>query len=217
MTKIAIVDDHILFRRGLSIIINSFAEYKIISEAGNGREFVNNINPNNLPAIVLLDITMPEMNGYETARWLFTHYPSIKVLALSMLNEEKAIIKMLKNGAKGYILKDSEPQELRTALNSLVEKGIYLNELMCSNIIHCMNNQFEEDQESFNRKAELTERESEFLKRVCSDMSYKQIADTMFLSPRTIDGYRDALFQKLKVQTRIGLVLYAIRNDIVSI
>jgi DNA-binding NarL/FixJ family response regulator len=217
MTKIAIVDDHILFRRGLSIIINSFSEYKIISEAGNGREFVNNINPNNLPGIVLLDITMPEMNGYETARWLFTHYPGIKVLALSMLNEERAIIKMLKNGAKGYILKDSEPQELRTALDSLVAKGIYLNELMCSNIIHCMNNQFEEDQETFKRKAELTERESEFLKRICSDMSYKQIADTMFLSPRTIDGYRDALFQKLNVQTRIGLVLYAIRNDIVSI
>ena len=217
MTKIAIVDDHILFRRGLSIIINSFAEYKIISEASNGREFVNNINPNNLPGIVLLDITMPEMNGYETARWLFTHYPGIKVLALSMLNEERAIIKMLKNGAKGYILKDSEPHELRTALDSLVAKGIYLNELMCSNIIHCMNNQFEEDQETFKRKAELTERESEFLKRICSDMSYKQIADTMFLSPRTIDGYRDALFQKLNVQTRIGLVLYAIRNDIVSI
>ena len=216
MTKIAIVDDHILFRRGLSIIINSFSEYKIISEANNGKEFVNSLNPNNLPGIVLLDISMPEMNGYETARWLFTHYPGIKVLALSMLNEERSIIKMLKNGAKGYILKDSEPQELRTALDSLVVKGIYLNELMCSNIIHCMNNQFEEDQESFKRKAELTERESEFLKRVCSDMSYKQIADTMFLSPRTIDGYRDALFQKLNVQTRIGLVLYAIRNDIVS-
>jgi DNA-binding NarL/FixJ family response regulator len=217
MTKIAIVDDHILFRRGLSIIINSFSEYKIISEASNGKEFVNSINPNNLPGIVLLDITMPEMNGYETARWLYTHYPSIKVLALSMLNDERAIIKMLKNGAKGYILKDSEPQELRIALESLVTKGIYLNELMCTNIIHCMNNQFEEDQELFKRKAELTERETEFLKRICSDLSYKQIADIMFLSPRTIDGYRDALFQKLNVSTRIGLVLYAIRNDIVSI
>ena len=217
MTKIAIVDDHILFRRGLSIIINSFSEFKIISEANNGREFINSINPNNVPEIVLLDITMPDMNGYETARWLYTHYPEVKVLALSMLNEERAVIKMLRNGAKGYILKDSEPQELRAALESLVVKGIYLNELMCSNIIHSMNNQFEEDQETFKRKAELTERESEFLKRVCSDMSYKQIADTMFLSPRTIDGYRDALFQKLNVQTRIGLVLYAIRNDIVTI
>lgn len=217
MTKITIVDDHILFRRGLAIIINSFSDYKIISEASNGKEFIENINPNNLPGIVLLDITMPEMNGYETARWLHTHYPSVKVLALSMLNDERAIIKMLKNGAKGYILKDSEPQDLRTALDSLVTKGIYLNELMCTNIIHCMNNQFEEDQELFKKKTELTERETEFLKRVCSDLSYKQIADIMFLSPRTIDGYRDALFQKLNVSTRIGLVLYAIRNDIVSI
>jgi DNA-binding NarL/FixJ family response regulator len=217
MTKIAIVDDHILFRRGLAIIINSFSEYKIILEASNGKEFLNSLSPDNLPSIVLLDITMPEMNGYETARWLFTHYPSVKVLALSMLNDERAIIKMLKNGAKGYILKDSEPQELRAALDSLDTKGIYLNDLMCSNIIHCMNNQFEEDQELFKRKTELTDRETEFLKRVCSDMSYKQIADSMFLSPRTIDGYRDALFQKLNVSTRIGLVLYAIKNDIVSI
>ncbi len=217
MIKITIVDDHILFRKGVAIIINSFSDYKIISEASNGKEFIQNLNPQNLPSIVLLDITMPEMNGYETARWLYTHYPDIKVLALSMLNEERAIIKMLKNGAKGYILKDSEPQELKNALDSLVEKGIYLNELMCSNIIHCMNNQFDEDQELFKRKADLTERESEFLKRICSDMSYKQIADNMFLSPRTIDGYRDALFHKLSVSTRIGLVLYAIRNDIVSI
>ena len=112
MTKITIVDDHILFRRGLAIIINSFPDYKIIAEASNGKEFIENINPNNLPGIVLLDITMPEMNGYETARWLYTHYPSVKVLALSMLNDERAIIKMLKNGAKGYILKDSEPQQL---------------------------------------------------------------------------------------------------------
>lgn len=217
MIKITIVDDHILFRRGVAIIINSFSDYKIISEASNGKEFIQNLNPQNLPSIVLLDITMPEMNGYETARWLYTHYPNVKVLALSMLNDERSIIKMLKNGAKGYILKDSEPQELKNALDSLVEKGIYLNELMCSNIIHCMNNQFDEDQELFKRKAELTERETEFLKRICSDMSYKQIADNMFLSPRTIDGYRDALFQKLNVSTRIGLVLYAIRNDIVSI
>lgn len=217
MVKIAIVDDHTLFRRGLGIIIDGFMDYEIIFDACNGREFTELLSPQNLPDIVLLDITMPEMNGYETARWIHTHYPSIKVLALSMSDDEKAIIKMLRNGAKGYILKDSEPQELKCALGSLVHKGIYLNELMCANIIHSMNNQFDEDQEEFRKKPELTIREIEFLKRICSDMSYKQIADTMFLSPRTIDGYRDALFQKLNVCTRIGLVLYAIRNDIVNV
>lgn len=217
MIKIALVDDHLLFRRGLAVIINSFQEYKIVFEANNGKELTQMLSPHNLPAIILLDITMPEMNGYETARWLYTHYPGVKVLALSMLNDEKSIIKMLKNGAKGYILKDSEPMELKRALDSLVEKGIYLNDIMCSNIIHSMNHQMDEDEEALHKKIEITERETEFLKRICSDLSYKQIADEMYLSPRTIDGYRDTLFQKLQVSTRIGLVLYAIRNDIVTI
>lgn len=217
MIKIALVDDHLLFRRGLAVIINSFQEYKIVFEANNGKELIQMLSPQNLPSIVLLDITMPQMNGYEAARWLYMHYPSIKVLALSMLNDEKSIIKMLKNGAKGYILKDSEPIELKRALDSLVEKGIYLNDIMCSNIIHSMNNQLDEDEENLRKKIELSEREIAFLKKICSDLSYKQIADEMYLSPRTIDGYRDTLFQKLQVSTRIGLVLYAIRNDIVSI
>jgi DNA-binding NarL/FixJ family response regulator len=217
MVKIALVDDHILFRRGLSVIINSFEDFKIVFEANNGKELRNLLSPLNLPSIILLDITMPEMNGYETARWLFTHYPSIKVLALSMLNDEKSIIKMLRNGAKGYILKDSEPMELYKALNSLVEKGVYLNDIMCSNIVHSMNNQFNEDQETFCKKISLSDRELEFVKRVCSDLSYKQIADEMYLSPRTIDGYRDTVFQKLQVSTRIGLVMYAIKNEYVTI
>ncbi len=217
MVKIALVDDHILFRRGLSKIINSFEEYKIIFEANNGKDLTKMMTPQNLPSIILLDITMPEMNGFETARWLYTHYPHIKVLALSMLNDEKSIIKMLKNGAKGYILKDSEPGELIKALKSLDEKGIYLNELLCSNIIHSMNNQFNEDQGTFCKKIVFTEREIEFIKRVCSDLSYKQIADEMFLSRRTIDGYRDTIFQKLQISSRIGLVLYAIKNEYVTI
>jgi DNA-binding NarL/FixJ family response regulator len=217
MIKIALIDDHLLFRKGLAVIINSFQEYNIVFEANNGMELLEMLSPQNMPAIILLDITMPQMNGYEAARWLYTHYPSIKVLALSMLNDEKAIIKMLKNGAKGYILKDSEPLELKRALDSLVEKGIYLNDIMCSNIIHSMNHQLDDDEENLRKKIELTERETEFLKRICSDLSYKQIADEMYLSPRTIDGYRDALFQKLQVSTRIGLVIYAIRNDIATI
>jgi DNA-binding NarL/FixJ family response regulator len=217
MVKIALVDDHILFRRGLSKIINSFEDYKILFEANNGKDLTNMLSPQNLPAIILLDITMPEMNGYETARWLLNNYPSIKVLALSMLNEEKAIIKMLKNGAKGYILKDSEPLELSRALKSLVEKGIYINDIICTNLIHSMTNQLNEDPEPFCKKIVFTDKELEFIKRVCSDLSYKQIADEMYLSPRTIDGYRDNIFHKLQITSRIGLVLYAIRNEYVTI
>ena len=218
MTNIALVDDHLLFRKGLATIINSFADYSIIIEANSGKELTSLISPSNLPSIVILDITMPDMNGYETANWIRTQYPQIKILALSMLDDEKAIIKMLRNGAKGYMLKDSAPKDLKEALDNLLQKGIYLNPLMCHHLIDNMHHQIHEDPLGFYRnKAALTDREIDFLQRICSDMSYKQIADDMYLSPRTIDGYRDTLFQKLQVTSRIGLVLYAIRNDIAQI
>jgi two-component system, NarL family, invasion response regulator UvrY len=218
MTNIALVDDHLLFRKGLATIINSFSDYQIIIEASSGKEFTTLISPSNMPAIIILDVTMPNMNGYETANWIHHQYPEIKILALSMLDDEKAIIKMLKNGAKGYILKDSDPRDLKEALDQLMQKGVYLNELMCTHLIDNINNHLHEDAQGFYRKKiALNDREIDFLQRACSDMSYKQIADDMYLSPRTIDGYRDALFQKLRVSSRIGLVLYAIKNDIAQI
>lgn len=218
MTNIALVDDHLLFRKGLATIINSFPNYHIIIEASSGKEFTTLISPSNMPTIVILDVTMPDMNGYETANWIHQNYPEIKILALSMLDNEKAIIKMLRNGAKGYILKDSDPKDLKEALDQLMQKGVYLNELMCSHLIDNINSQLHEDAQGFYRKKiALNDREIDFLQRICSDMSYKQIADDMYLSPRTIDGYRDALFQKLRVSSRIGLVLYAIRNEIAQI
>jgi DNA-binding NarL/FixJ family response regulator len=218
MTNIALVDDHLLFRKGLATIINSFPNYHIIIEASSGKEFTTLISQSNMPTIVILDVTMPDMNGYETANWIHQNYPEIKILALSMLDNEKAIIKMLRNGAKGYILKDSDPKDLKEALDQLMQKGVYLNELMCSHLIDNINSQLHEDAQGFYRKKiALNDREIDFLQRICSDMSYKQIADDMYLSPRTIDGYRDALFQKLRVSSRIGLVLYAIKNDIAQI
>jgi DNA-binding NarL/FixJ family response regulator len=218
MINIALVDDHYLFRKGLASLINSFPDYNIIIEANSGKEFTTFLKPNDLPEIVILDITMPDMNGYETASWIKTNYPQIKVLALSMLDTEKAIIKMLKNGAKGYILKDSEPRVLKEALDHLTQKGFYVNELMCHHLIDNINNHLHEDAQGFYRKKiTLNDREIDFLQRICSDIPYKQIAGDMYLSPRTIDGYRDNLFEKLQVSSRIELVIYAIRNDIAQI
>lgn len=217
MTSVALVDDHALLRNGLASVINSFSGYAVLFEANNGKHFTELLNPDNLPHLVLLDVTMPVMNGYDTALWITTHYPQIKILALSMLNDERSIIRMLRNGAKGYILKDAELTELKKALDSVVSKGIYINELMYNNIIHTMNGshgpQDTEEQKAMN----LTQREKEFLRWLCTDKSYKEIAAAMFLSPRTIDGYRDILFEKLKVASRVGLVIFAIRNEIVTL
>ena len=214
--KVVLVDDHVLLRNGLASLINSFGGYKVLFEANNGKDFIDLLTPANAPEIVLLDINMPEMDGYETALWLKKNYPLIKVLSLSMYDNENAIIRMFKAGAKGYILKDCDPSELRTALDSVNNKGFYYSELVTGRLIHTINQMDDADNNTANL-VQLSDREIEFLKLICSELTYKEIADKMFLSPRTIDGYRDALFEKLNAKTRVGLVMYAIKNGIVNL
>ncbi len=214
--SIALVDDHVLFRKGLGTLIASFDDYTLLFEANNGKEFISMLRPDNLPDIVLLDINMPEMDGYETCLWLKKNQPQIKVLALSMYDNEQSIVRMFKAGAKGYILKDSEPSELREAMSSLVHKGYYYSEMVTGKLIHSIH-EAEEEGNTTKYATNLTEREITFLKLVCTELTYKEIADQMHLSARTIDGYRDNLFAKLQVKTRVGLVTYALKHGIVML
>jgi len=209
-SNVVLVDDHILLRNGLANLIQSFGNYKVLFEANDGKAFINKLNQKLLPDLVLLDINMPEMDGYETCLWLKENHPDIKVLALSMYDNESSIIRMFKAGAKGYILKDCEPIELKRALESIITKGFYYSEMVTGSLIRTIN---EKDNNSKNILT-LNDREITFLKYVCTELTYKEIADKMFLSPRTIDGYRDDLFQKLNVKTRVGLVMFALKNGI---
>ena len=214
--KVALVDDHKLFRKGMVELINGFSGYKVIWEANHGLDCIKQLGAGELPDIILLDINMPEMDGYDTAEWLKLHQPKIKVLALSMYDHEEPIIKMLRAGAKGYILKDAEPLELKAALQELVRKGFYYSELVSGTLVNSINRGSDETSHLADT-VKLNDRESDFLKLACSELTYKEIADRMCLAPRTIDGYREALFEKLQVKNRIGLVLYAIRNRLVTL
>ncbi len=214
--NVVLVDDHSLLRNGLASLIKSFGDYNILFEADNGQDFINKLKPKALPQVVLMDINMPEMDGYEACLWLKNNHPEIKVLALSMYDQENSVIRMFKAGAKGYILKDCDPSELKTALNAVVSKGFYYSEMVTGKLIHTINSLDQEDSQVKNM-IQLNEREVHFLKLVCTEFTYKEIAEKMFLSPRTIDGYRDDLFQKLNAKTRVGLVMYAIKNGIVNI
>jgi two-component system invasion response regulator UvrY len=214
--KVALADDHILLRKGLAGVVDSFGDYEVLFEADNGKDFTQQIEKHGEPDMVLMDINMPEMDGYATAQWLRQHHPLVNVIALSMYDNENAIIRMFKAGAKCYILKDSEPPELKNALDSVHQKGYYYSELVTGRLIHSINKMDDKSSEikTFN---DLNDREIEFLKYACTEMTYKEIAEKMFLSPRTIDGYRDALFEKLEIKTRVGLVMYAIKNGIVTV
>lgn len=215
MANIVLTDDHSLLRNGLAALVQSLG-HRVLYEADNGKQFIEKLNPAQLPDMVLMDINMPEMDGYQTAQWLKTNHPGVKVLALSMYDNETAIIRMLKCGARGYILKDSEPAELKAAIHAVMEKGFYYSELVSGKLMHAIN-KMDDENDGMKSLIRLNERETDFLKYACTELTYKEIADKMFVSPRTIDGYRDALFEKLNLKTRVGLVLYAIKNGIVNV
>ena len=204
---IAIVDDHVLIAQAIKGIIANFDNFETICECENGQELIDKINTYNvLPDIVLLDISMPVMDGFQTADWLQKNHPEILVMVLSMQNDEQSVIRMVKNGAKSYLLKNSHPRELESALLKLVENGFYYPEWASKIIFSSINKTSNE------ALSKLTEREKEFLKYTITEKSYKEIAELMFCSPRTVESYRDNLFEKLNLKTRVGLAVYAIKN-----
>lgn len=208
------VDDHVLLRNGLASLIRSFGQFDVLFEASNGKDLIRQLGTSHLPDIILLDIRMPEMDGYETACYLRQHHPGIRVLALTISDAESSIARMLNLGVKGYILKDIDANGLKCALTSVVEKGYYYSKAVPEKLIDATRL---ERPRRVRGCVPLNDREQEFMKLACTERTYKEIAERMSLSPRTIDGYRDALFEKLDVKTRVGLAMYAVRNGIVRI
>jgi DNA-binding NarL/FixJ family response regulator len=136
--NVAIVDDHTMFRKGLAALINFFPNYKVSLDASNGKDFIRQLHSAQLPDIVLMDINMPEMDGYATTMWLRENHPEIKTLALSTMDSETAIIKMIKSGAKGYVLKDAEPSELKLAFDEVMSRGYFYNELVSRKVLNAV-------------------------------------------------------------------------------
>ncbi|WPV65279.1 response regulator transcription factor [Chitinophaga sp. LS1] len=216
MKKIAIVDDQVMIRKALSVLINMFPGYEVMLDAADGKDLQRQLQEEHLPHIVLLDIVMPNMDGYETAGWLRDNYPDIKVLALSTMDADTAIIKMIKHGAKGYVLKDADPAELKLAFDEVIRQGYFYNELITRKVMNSIHS-LADDKSDLKAFAKLTDRELQFLRLACSEKTYQQIAAEMFVSERTVDGYREALCKKLNLNTRVGLVMFAIRNNIVQL
>ena len=211
--EVIIVDDHLLFARSLASLVDSYDEYTVKYTFQNGSELVDKLSAGmKLPAIILLDVKMPIMDGIATMKWLKKYQPDAKVLALSMEDDEQTILSMLRNGAKGYLLKDIQPALLKKALDTVIDQGYFHTEQVANTLMKSLN-----DDDKSNEQIKLKENEIRFIKLACEEKTYKEIADEMFLSPKTIDGYRQHLFEIIKVKNRIGLVMYAIKNKIVEI
>lgn len=206
--NIAIADDHTIMRSGLAELIKTLGNYDIIIQAGNGNDLLEQLGQAaSLPAMCILDINMPELNGYETTEKLKALYPEIKVMALSMFDNEFSIVKMLRCGATGFLHKGADPDELSNAIQTVLSGAYFHTELM---LIHSL-------RKSGNwQTINITERETTFLKHCCSDLSYKEIASLMDESPHTVHGYRDILFQKLRLKSRTALAIYALKTGVVT-
>lgn len=204
---IVIVDDHVLIAKALEGIIDNFKEFEVIYVAENGKDLIQKFENNSkIPDIILMDISMPIMDGFESVLWLKENHPDIKVMALSMQGDDKSVIKMIKNGAKGYLLKNTNPKELENALMKLNSEGFFYPEWASKIIFSNMNN------EESKNTVRISDREKEFLTYTVTELSYKEIADKMCCSPRTVESYRDQLCDKLDLKTRVGLAVFAIKN-----
>ena len=207
--QILLVDDHQLLRKGLMKILNANGFTDII-EAANGEELIE-ILKSTRPDIILLDLHMPKMNGFESMKRIKEVNSNSKVLVLSMLDDHISIIQMIKSGVDGYLIKDSEPKELIHAIEVVLNGGNYYSELVNEQL-----NSGVLTHDNYIDRNNLSERELEFLTYASSDLTYKQIAEKMFVSVRTIDGYRDSIYQKFNIKTRIGLVIFALKNKLIN-
>ena len=208
---IVIVDDHLLIAKAITSIIEQFKHYEVLYECDNGKALMERFSvEKNIPDIVLLDISMPIMDGCETATWLTKNHPAVIVMALTMQGDDESLIQMIKNGVKGYLHKNVHPTELEKALDAVVHKGFYYPDWATSKVLH----NIAAGTNDRNAGIQLSEREKEFLQYACTEFTYKDIGERMFCSPRTVESYRDSLFEKLGVKTRVALALYAVKSGI---
>jgi len=212
--KIGLVDDHIMIRDALASAIKSFDEFDVSLLAENGRDFISKLNDKNIPEILILDLNMPVMDGHETIYWLLKNHPEIKILVLSMYDAD-SLIHLIKIGVRGFVKKEAKPSELKHAIQSVLTTGTYCSTSVTSRLFSLMKDLGTKN--SYWGTIVLNECEIAFLKLVATEQTYKEIAQKMKVSPRTVDNYRDALFLKLNVKSRVGLAMYAVKSGIVTL
>lgn len=210
---IGIVDDHTIFRKALRSFMNSFENYIVILEAANGKELQQELKKNPPPEILLLDLRMKEMDGFETAKWLYKHYPQIRIIILSEHVFDLTLINLLNNGAKAFLRKNIDEKELLKAIYDVKEHGFHFSE----NITPRHLTELYNGNKRNGNQLLLTEKEERFLKLASSELTYKEIADNLKISERSVDKIRNCLFEKLHAKSRIGLTITAMQNGIVSL
>ena len=215
--KLGIADDHKIFRNGLKATLEDCADFDLVLEASNGKQLIAMLaSATVIPDVMLMDIKMPELDGIQTTAVVKQLYNKIKVLALSMFNEDKYIVDMMKAGASGYLLKNAEPEEIIEAISTVYHKDYYFNEHLSITLIKQLAGNAPSGNAAMSL-ADFNEREIEVLRLVCQECSNQEIADKIFLSVRTVEGYRARLFEKTRSKNLVGLVIFAVKTGIISV
>ncbi|MFV0266248.1 MAG: response regulator [Draconibacterium sp.] len=215
MSKISliIVDDHKIFRDGLKLLLSRFSNVELIGEASDGAEFLDLLE-NKKPDIVFMDINMPKINGLEATKLALKRYPDLKIIILTTFLEEEYIEQMITAGVEGYMLKNSELDEFDKAINRVFYGGNYFSEEIVGMILS--NIKRLRTQKKISNKHNFTPRETEILRLICKGLSNEQIAESTFVSVKTIEKHKSILFQKTNTQNTVNLVIYAFKNELID-
>lgn len=216
-SKICIVDDHKLFRDGLKFLIDQMDTIEVVSEASNGREFLELLDEDQAIDLVLMDISMPELNGVEATKEAIAKRPGLKILVLSMYGDEEYYYEMIHAGAQGFVLKQSGANELETAIQSVLHGENYFSQKLLRDIIININGPKPASDNARGESASLTKRELEILRLICEGLTNAQIAERLYLSIRTVEGHKSNIISKTGVRNTIGLMMYALKNKLIEI
>jgi two-component system, NarL family, response regulator DegU len=215
--KLALCDDHNLFRVGMASILTQVPDFDLVLEAANGQELIDKI-ARKTPDVVLLDLQMPVLDGTATADYLRENHPLIKIVILTMHDEDRMVLHLLEKGVSGYLLKDADPGEVEKAIRKVMDDGVYLNDFVSRAMLRKMTNTstvVKQASTFYNSKILLSEREKEVLKLICEGLSTAEISEKIFLSPRTVEGHRLRILEKTGTKNTAGMVAYAFKNNLV--
>lgn len=211
--KLVIADDHKLFRKGMAAMLNQIPDFELMGEAANGKELLALLTKIK-PDIALLDLQMPIMDGVETTEHIQVQYPTLKVIIVSMHEEERFIIHLLEKGVNGYLLKDSDPGEVENAIRRVMADGFYYSDFVAKALHRKVITRAIPPVSLLNSKVQISPREMEVLQQLCEGLSTLEISEKLFVSPRTVEGHRLRLLEKTGTKNTAGLVAYAFKNEL---
>lgn len=212
--KIAIADDHKIFRKGVILSLRHYTNLRFVLEADNGQDLLDGIEEAK-PDVILMDLRMPVKDGIETTKYITKHYPDILVIILTMHEDERFVLHMMENGANGYLLKSTDPVEIKKAITDVVSKGYYLNNFVNRILLKKSHNKVK-TAPSLNSEQEVTDKEKEVLRYICMEFTTQEIGEKMKISPRTVESIKERLMERFGVKNTAGLVFFAVKNNLID-